>query len=149
MATTKHKHGPEPAESVLSRLRVSLIRSATLHVGGQPEETLMLDLGLEGIFIERGASLARGTSVRLRFTLPGNERPVDVAARVAWCNVAGPERLCARRPAGLGLEFARISPSDRQRLRSLLLEHYRRPPRARQFAPPWPVPGAPDRQGDE
>lgn len=60
---------------------------------------LVRDISLTGLFIP-GATAPVGREVPLRIPLPGEEAPLNVAARVVRCDRA-PER-------GLGLTFSRI-----------------------------------------
>jgi hypothetical protein len=76
--------------------------------------------------------------VEVRFTLPGNAIPVSARCRVAWWHAPDAPLACKALPSGLGLEFVAIAERDRERLRELLVEHWRRDPRARQFARQWP-----------
>lgn len=127
-----------PPEDVLRRLRVSLIQRATLVVDGHDEEALVVDLGLRGVFVERATALPTGAAVTVRFRLPGNERPIEARARVAWRHPADAPRVSARLPPGLGVEFTVLSEGDAARVRNFLVEHWRRAPRARQFTREWP-----------
>lgn len=124
-----------PPDALLARLRVALLRRAVLGVGDEEESLLAVDLGLRGVFVERREPLAVGTRVRLRFTLPGNERPITALGRVAWSHAPGLE---TRLPPGLGIEFEALDDDDRRRVRAFLLEHYTRAPRVRQFTRDWP-----------
>lgn len=128
-----------PPDSVLRRLRISLIRRATLEHRGGTQEVFIIDLGLLGLFVEREQPLPVGEEVRISFVLPGNEIPVVARCRVAWCHERGAPLMSKSLPPGLGLEFAELSETDRRRLRELILEQYRRSPRARQFVRQWPT----------
>lgn len=128
----------DPPEEVLRRLRVSLIQRATLVVDGRDEDALTVDLGLRGLFVERAAVLPLGAAVTVRFRLPGNDRPIEARARVAWRHPADAARVSGRLPPGLGIEFSGLSDRDLARVRAFLVEHWRRVPRARQFTREWP-----------
>lgn len=114
-----------------------MIRRATLLVEGGSEELLIIDLGLNGVFVEREKPLPRNSRVRVRFQLPGNELPVEAECRVAWHHSADRPLRSKQLPAGLGLEFVEMAEDDARRLRSYLEEHFGRAPRARQFTRPW------------
>ena len=124
---------PEP----VAQFRVSMIRRARLDRAGETHSVLLLDVGLCGVFAEwKAEPLPIDERVRISFRLPENENPVVAECRVAWWHAAGttPQSL----PAGAGLEFVEISESDRARLQSLIEEHAKRDPRARQFTRWWP-----------
>jgi Tfp pilus assembly protein PilZ len=124
---------------VLRKLRVSLIQRATLEWNGREEPVFTTDVGLEGVFVERQEPIPVGESVAVSFALPGNAIPVRASCRVAWWHAPGAPLVSKSLPPGLGLEFVSVSEADRARLRELLLEHWRRDPRARQFVRQWPA----------
>ena len=115
-----------PADPVLRRIRIPLIRRATLiRADGRGEDLFVIDLGLSGIFVERSEALPEGESVRIRFTLPGNEIPLQVGCRVAWWHPPGAPLVSKSLPSGVGLEFVDVSEHDRERVRAHLLDYLR------------------------
>lgn len=130
-----------PPDSVLRALRVSLIQRASLEWEGRQESAFTMDVGLSGVFVERAEPLPLGETVAVRFALPGNALPISAICRVAWWHAPDAALASKSLPAGLGLEFVSLSEADRARLRELLVEHWRRDPRARQFARQWPQRG--------
>src|SRR5262245_12711629 len=139
-ATTGVREGSPPDE-LLRRLRVSMIQRAGLIRGGDEEAVFTMDVGLAGVFVERPSPLPVGEEVELRFGLPGSGLPVLARCRVAWWHAPDAPLASKALPAGVGLEFVSISARDRERLRELLVEHWRRDPRARQFVRQWPESG--------
>jgi hypothetical protein len=127
-----------PPDALLQKLRVSLIQRATLQHAGREEPVFTIDVGLLGVFVERAAPLPVGETVGVSFALPGNAIPISAQCRVAWRHAPRAPLVSKSLPAGLGLEFVTLSEPDRARLRELLLEHWRRDPRARQFVRQWP-----------
>ena len=127
-----------PADDVLQRLRVSMIQRASLVRAGAEEHVFTMDVGLAGVFVERAVPLPVGEEVEVRFTLPGNAIPISARCRVAWWHAPDAPLASKALPSGLGLEFVSIAGRDRERLRELLVEHWRRDPRARQFVRQWP-----------
>ena len=121
----------------LQRSRVSLIRRATLLVDGKSEDLLIIDLALNGVFVEREKPLPKNSRARVSFQLPGNELSVEAECRVAWLHSADGPLRSKQLPSGLGLEFVEIAEDDARRLRLYLEEHFGRAPRARQFTRPW------------
>jgi hypothetical protein len=126
-----------PPEEVLRRIRIPLIRRASLHWPNRTEDVFMIDLGLSGVFVERAATLDVGDHVEIRFCLPDNEIPIVAVCRVAWWEPAKvrPVMPLAVRalPAGAGLEFVEITAADRERVREYLADYYRREPNTRRF----------------
>ena len=120
-------------EAALEKIRVPLIQRATLTVGGRDEAVFTVDLGLNGVFVERPAPLADGEEVSLSFPLPGNEIRLRARCRVAWRHAPDSPLLSKALPAGAGLEFTEISDRDRERVRRHLTEYLGRHPRHRRF----------------
>jgi len=113
-----------PPDLVLRRIRIPLIRKATLtRADGRGEELFVIDLGLSGVFVERPEALPPGEPVRIRFLLPGNELPIQAECRVAWWHPPGAPLVSKSLPSGIGLEFADMSDRDRERVRTHLLEY--------------------------
>jgi hypothetical protein len=108
---------------VLQKIRIPFIHRGTLEHEGRSESVFLLDLGLAGAFVERGAGLPVGARVVLHFPLPGNEIPVVVGCRVAWWHPSEKRLFSKALPAGLGLEFVKVSEADRGRLREHLLAY--------------------------
>jgi PilZ domain-containing protein len=127
-----------PPDSVLRKLRVSLIQRAILAWDGREEPVFTMDVGLSGVFVERAEPLPVGQTVTVSFALPGNAIPISARCRVAWWHAPQAPLVSKDLPAGLGLEFVSVPEADRARLRDLLVEHWRRDPRARQFVRQWP-----------
>ena len=128
-----------PPEAVLAKLRIPFVQRARLVHGDSDRDVFLVDLGLQGVFVEMSAPLAVQDTVQIRFPLPGNEIPVAALCRVARRHAGGasPRGL----PAGVGLEFVDISPADRMRLREHILEYWRRAGPSRRFTRPWPPGG--------
>lgn len=115
-----------PPDLVLRRIRIPLIRKATLtRADGRGEDLFVIDLGLSGVFVERADELPPGETVDIRFLLPGNELPIRAGCRVAWWHPPGAPLVSKSLPAGVGLEFVDMSDRDRERVRNHLLEYLR------------------------
>ncbi len=77
------------------------------------------DIGPGGVFVPTPAPLPPGTELELSLHLPGERRIIRAEGRVVWTNLVDSPSL----PAGMGIRFLRIDPTDRirleRRLRSL------------------------------
>jgi PilZ domain-containing protein len=122
-----------PSEDVLRRMRVPLMRRASLTGDGRPQDVFVIDLGLTGVFLEGALSLTVGSECELQFTLPGNDLPIVTRCLVAWHHAGDPEALPRSLPTGRGLDFVGLAAADAERIRGYLEEYYRREPRARRF----------------
>ena len=124
--------GPLP-EPVLRRIRIPFMKRASVVIRGQSEDLFVVDLGLRGVFLERGQPLEAGEEVEVRFPLPGNEIQVKARCRVAWSRAAGTSPRSRALPPGVGVEFVAMSARDTERVRQHLLDYLRRNPRHRRF----------------
>jgi Tfp pilus assembly protein PilZ len=135
-----------PPEDVLRKLRIPFVRKATLEHGGQREEVFVIDVAVEGLFVERAQPLPVGGEVTLRMRLPGNELPFTALCRVAWWHPGEAPLTSKSLPAGLGLEIVEASEVDRNRLREHIEEYCRQDPSVRRFLRHWPEA---ERKGDD
>lgn len=106
-------HAAQPPERRPERRRAARIPmpphgGAVAVVGAR-----LLNVSRYGMLIESPVPMARDTVMRLRVLLAG--QPADLEARVAVCTPQ-PGLRCY----GVGLEFASLAPSDRERLERAL-----------------------------
>jgi len=127
-----------PEEHVLKRLRIPFVRKAKLVRKGQVEDAFVLDLGLEGVFIERTDEMKVGEEAEITLPWPGSEVPLKASCRVAWWHAPGKLLASKSLPPGAGLQFVLMSPTDKSRLREYLEEYCRQHPRVRRFLRHWP-----------
>jgi hypothetical protein len=138
---------PPPPDRVLRQLRIPFVRRATLHRGEKgDEEVFVIDIGLDGVFVERARALDRNEQVSIRFAWPGSEKPFEARCRVAWWHPEGAPLSSKSLPPGGGLEFVGMSEAGQARVRALLLEYCQREPVVRRFLRNWPEA---ERQGDD
>jgi len=128
----------DPPDGVLRQLRIPFVRRVTLAYGGHEEESFMLDIGLEGAFVEREAPLPHEHALEIRFPWPGSEIPFRAQCRVAWWHPEGAPLSSKSLPPGAGLQFCSMSEADRERLRAHLVDYCRQHPRVRRFLRHWP-----------
>ena len=127
-----------PPDSVLRQLRIPFVRRATLVRESVQEEAFLIDIGLEGVFIERSEPLSGEPAVEISFAWPGSEIPFKAHCRVAWWHPQGAPLASKSLPPGAGLQFTSMSDSDRERLRAHLVDYCRQHPRVRRFLRHWP-----------
>ncbi len=127
-----------PRETDLRRLRIPFVRRVTVEREGREEEGFLLDIGLEGGFLERAEALPLDQPFGIRFTWPGSEVPFRARCRVAWWHASGVPLVSKALPSGAGLQFTDMSELDRHRLRDHLLDYCRQNPRVREFLRHWP-----------
>jgi Tfp pilus assembly protein PilZ len=122
-----------PSDDVLRKIRIPLIRRASLSHAGSQEDVFLIDLGMHGAFVERAQPLGVGDAVDVTFRLPDNEIPVTARCRVAWWHPPGRALLSKTLPAGLGLEFVDVEDGGRDRIRQFIGEYLGRDPLRRRF----------------
>ncbi len=135
-----------PSENDLRQLRIPFVRRATLMFRDHEEDVFTIDLGVEGVFVERRDPLKVGQELQIRFAFPESEIPLQARCRIAWWHPEGAALSSKSLPAGAGLEFVEMSESDRTRLRDQLLAYCRQHPRVRRFLRHWPQA---EREGDD
>ncbi len=138
MPEIDHAQETHPPESVLRQLRIPFVRKATLLREGLHEEAFLIDIGLEGVFIERSEPLPGEQAVEISFPWPGSEIPFRAHCRVAWWHPEGAPLASKSLPPGAGLQFTSMSDGDRERLRAHLVDYCRQHPRVRRFLRHWP-----------
>ncbi len=127
-----------PPDDVLRTLRIPFVRRARLAHAGTEEDAFLLDIGLEGAFIERDEPLSSEESLEIRFAWPGSEVPFHARCRVAWWHPPDAPLSSKSLPSGAGLQFTEMSDGDRERLRAHLVDYCRQNPRVRRFLRHWP-----------
>lgn len=129
---------PSQDEARLRELRIPFVRRATLLREGTEEETFLIDIGLQGVFVEAKEALRSEAPLEIRFSWPGSEIPFQARCRVAWWHPEGAPLSSKSLPSGAGLQFTELCDRDRERLRSYLVEYCHRHPRVRSFLRHWP-----------
>lgn len=94
-----------------------------LEVDYQCEDTFLfayiVDMSALGIFIRTNNPEPPGTHLNLRFTLPGEQRPMALEGEVIWINPFKPGNFENTHP-GMGVRFVDLSHEDRRRLLALI-----------------------------
>lgn len=80
------------------------------------------NLSIGGLYVVVDPQPEVGSTVRVAFALPNEERPVRAEARIAWRNPSSRKRgqgaAAFSLPPGCGLEFLVIDARDRERIES-------------------------------
>ena len=74
---------------------------------GKKQTSRTQNVSLGGLYLESAAALSIGTTVQLRFQLPTQPEPVEVAGDVRWVVKKGPGDLC-----GVGIRFKGLRARD-------------------------------------
>lgn len=95
-------------------------REINLEIVYSSLETFFYDYAINisrgGMFIKTDRPLHVGTRVKLKFSLPGRELPVETSGRVVR-TVSGKGRM--DEPHGMGIEFEDLSEEDHDLIESL------------------------------
>jgi Tfp pilus assembly protein PilZ len=125
---------------VVEKVRIPFVQRATVSVNGVSSSAFIVDLGMEGVFVETTRQPALREEVAVRFCLPGNAIPLEARGPVAWVHEKGRPPLGL--PSGFGMRFVEMDAGHRARLHDFLDEYCRRGSKSRRFARPWPTAGA-------
>lgn len=94
--------------------RVMLAVPISYRFGNTIASALTLNLSDGGIAVRTTSPLAPQTGVKIRFRIPGGAKEVEAEARVAWVD----------RLIGMGLEFTRVEPPDRDAIAEFVRSHF-------------------------
>lgn len=84
-----------------------------------PGQGQILNLSETGLFLSTDQLLPVDRSVTVRFPLAAGKDPIIATCRVVWGNAGGEGQRYFR---GMGLQFLRMRPADREELRSFIAE---------------------------
>ncbi len=84
-----------------------------------PAQGRILNLSETGLFLATDQLLPMDRSVTIRFPLATGKDPIVVTCRVVWGNAGGEGQRYFR---GMGLQFLRMRPEEREELRAFLAE---------------------------
>lgn len=97
--------------------RVVLGMPISYRFGNTIAAALTQNLSRGGIAIRTSSPLARGTTARLRFRLPGSKHDIEAEAIVCWSDTT----------VGMGLKFERVSPADQAAIDDFVDAHFFQP----------------------
>jgi uncharacterized protein (TIGR02266 family) len=75
---------------------------------------LTLNVSNGGVAVRTTSPLEPGTTVKLRFRLPGGRSDVEAEAKVAWVD----------RRVGMGLQFTKVMPADQAAIDDFVQTHF-------------------------
>ena len=103
--------------------RVALRLSVHYGVGNEERELneYSINVSTGGLFIETADPPPAATPLRMEFLLPGQEKPIRCAGRVAWLNAEDGQQN-PRLPKGMGVQFVDISLEDMRLIRSFIMQ---------------------------
>jgi len=70
-----------------------------------------------GIFLITQEPFAPGTNLKISFTLPGDDQPIESMGQVVWLR---DERTAPERQPGMGVQFMAIAREDQERVREFV-----------------------------
>lgn len=88
--------------------RIPFHAEVRLTVSGAVHSGTSEDITLSGIYVATGVLFSKGEELRLSFTLPGSDSPLEVRGRVAWINSNSGKGTNGLKP-GIGIEFLEIT----------------------------------------
>ncbi len=78
-------------------------------------DMMLANLGIGGAFIKTDKPAVPGTSVTLRFYLPGRDIPVSVSGEVAWWQTDP-----AKGSVGMGVKFTAVQEADLEAIKKYI-----------------------------
>jgi len=94
--------------------RVVLGISVAYRLGNTIAAALTLNISHGGLAIRTTSPFDAGTTVKVRFRLPGGTKDIDAEAVVAW----------TERRVGMGLQFTRLQPADQSAIDDFVRGHF-------------------------
>ena len=107
----------------MAERRKSVRAVVRLEVDGGKQSLLRVplyvteNLSRGGMFLITKDPLMEGTELNIKFSLPGDEKAIQVTAKVLWAREGEEEQNI---PPGMGLLFTSISDGDRDHIRSFV-----------------------------
>ena len=116
------RHSQQPLRQVSGARRSTPRTGLEVEVTFESDDNLYAgltrDIGTGGLFVATSVLLPVGTSLGVRFTLPGRVAPFSVFARVQWTR--SPRLHAPDMQPGMGLAFAQLTPGDRRALQEFM-----------------------------
>ncbi len=81
----------------------------------------MLNISKGGLFIRTDEALPLNTIVFLRFTMPGDTRPIETEGKVVWCNTNKEKGYF---PRGMGIKFLNLNSDDAIKIKIFVDAHF-------------------------
>ena len=80
----------------------------------------MLNISNGGLFIRTDEAFPLDTIVFLRFTMPGDAKPIETEGKVVWCNTKKEKGYF---PRGMGIKFLKLNSADAEKIKIFVDEH--------------------------
>ncbi len=80
----------------------------------------MLNISKGGLFIRTDEALPLNTIVFLRFTMPGDTKPIETEGKVVWCNT---NKAKGYFPRGMGIKFLNLNIDAAEKIKLFVDEH--------------------------
>lgn len=84
-------------------------------------KSYMLNISNGGLFIKTDDAFPLDTIVFLRFTMPGDTKPIETEGKVVWCNTKGAKRYF---PKGMGIKFLKLNSDDAEKIKIFVDKHF-------------------------
>lgn len=81
--------------------------------------SLISDFSAMGIFIKTTSPQPTGTKLHLRFTPPGQSKPLELEGKVTWINPVHQDNDPQRQP-GMGIQFLNVTETQKKQLQQVV-----------------------------
>ncbi len=102
---------------ILTNIPVEFTSDGTIHKG------CIVNMSETGVFISTDSLSNPGDSIRMKFSIPGDDNVIMMEGRIVWIsNLMGEEAIFN----GMGIQFTRCSADDRTRISSFVRDELNR-----------------------
>jgi Tfp pilus assembly protein PilZ len=109
-----------PERRVSGPVRIPFVRRCSLRFAeGSATSAFLVNINVLGAYVELDVMLPLGQPLRCAFRLPGNEREIEIEARVAWNNPQQQHPVHSL-PPGFGISFKNLAPETREAILALV-----------------------------
>lgn len=114
---------PEKTAHGAPRTRVPVSLAVDFMLGDHTMTGFLLNVSETGAFLHTKSELLPGALVRLRFSMPGSSRVMDLKAMVKWSTAEVASKTIF---GGYGLMFMSVAPQDLEEIRAFIAVEARR-----------------------
>lgn len=102
------------------------VRRCALDLGdGQWANAMIVNINVLGAYVTHDVAPRLGQPLRVRFSVPGNVRELDLHGSVAWINHRQAHPVHSL-PPGFGVRFADLDADARRRIEALVTDYMKR-----------------------
>ncbi len=113
-------------------LRIPFVRRCTLVLDRDERAGMILDLSLDGAYIQADELPGEGDALTITFRVPGNDRLLSIKGLVAWINPHQTHPVHSL-PSGFGFSFLEAAPQEQTLIAQTIVTYCRSNPIYQQY----------------